>query len=169
MAGRTQGRESGFTAIELMVVIGIIIIIAALTIPTIAGLMRSTRLASSTNTCAAMIRTARALAIASSEIYCFELDDSGDPALVGVYDDFAAPPTYPKGRPNSEARLESDIAVSSPDGARLEFQPDGSARLDGQTVPIATYTVELAEEGGRTRRIRVKGLTGMVSITASGE
>ena len=163
MARAERDPERGFTMVELMVVLGIMIIVAALIIPTIGGLMRSSKLTSSANTCAAMMRAARSMAIASSQVYCFEFDAGTDPALVGVYDD-SPTAVHPKGQPHTEARMEHDIGLSSPNAIRLEFQPDGSARLDGQVVPIVAYTVELSAEGGKKRTVSVKGHTGLVRV-----
>ena len=156
MTARRQGTDAGFSAIELMVVIGVAILLAAITIPTIAGMMRSSRLTSSANSCAAMVRTARTMAIASSSVYCFQIDAADDPVVVGVYD----------GADNcrSEARLEDGIAAAASHAGRLEFQPDGSARLADDSVP-KEYFVQLSETEGRKRYVRVKGLTGRVKVT----
>jgi type II secretory pathway pseudopilin PulG len=147
---------------ELLVVIVIAVIIAAITIPTIAGMMRSTRLTSGANSAAGMLRSARSMAVASMEYhYCVfnsVTDPSGeDVAVMSVF-----------GRDlklRSETELPRGLTVTPSFAGRLEFHPDGSARLKGEDEPRASYDVVVENSGNRRRTVHVKGLTGLVTIT----
>lgn len=82
MAPGVREREGGggFTAIELLVVIFIVMIMAGITVPAVLRGVRRSRMRSAASQVASGLRRARNLAIASGEIYCANFHNP-DPLL----------------------------------------------------------------------------------------
>ncbi len=163
--------NGGFTLVEVMVVLLIGIIVAAISIPTVAGVMRSSRLSGSTISLAAMVRSARSRAISTMEVHCLEIVETGPPG-----EKIIEARVYPEGasgdpdRQVSSARLETGIVCEADPAPELilEFQPDGSARYDGVSTPFSLWEVKLAHDSDpdHVTSVQVRGLTGAVATTA---
>jgi len=92
---RPSPRESGFSMIELVVVVGLIVIMAAMAIPNIAGFIRNYRIRGAVQQVAGEIQTARNKAISrntnagvvfrimDSDSYRIWVTDNNDPAGLG--------------------------------------------------------------------------------------
>ena len=68
ISSRSTRPGSGFTLTELLVVMGIVIVLATLTVMGVRGIARSARLASATNSVMAALDNARALAMKTNTI-----------------------------------------------------------------------------------------------------
>ncbi len=68
MTGRGLGARGGFTLIELLVAMGVIAVLAVLTLMSMRGIANDARLASATNTVKAALDSARALAMKNNTV-----------------------------------------------------------------------------------------------------
>ena len=106
---------SGFTLLELLVVLAIAALAATLVVPNVPGLIGSNRLAAATDTTLAVLREARARAIAAGEAVAVEFDST-----TATYR-FA----------DKAQHISDDIAVEleSITGTRvsIRFYPDGAS------------------------------------------
>ena len=106
---------SGFTLLELLVVLAIAALAATLVVPNVPGLIGSNRLAAATDTTLAVLREARARAIAAGEAVAVEFDST-----TATYR-FA----------DRAQHISDDISVelATVSGARvsIRFYPDGAS------------------------------------------
>jgi type II secretion system protein H len=139
----------GFSLIELMVVLAIIMVLTAIIVPTIGPMRRQGRMRIGAATVAESLRLARSMAIAQSAAYSV---DSPDPYRFRVY-------------PGSEAYVSPNPVLetrSLPEGVVLEmiappsvsFQPDGSCSgivvvIRSLQPPIERRTIEAKAANGR--------------------
>jgi general secretion pathway protein H len=138
----------GFSLIELILVLAIMGMLAAVVIPSLPGALESARLKGSAGDVRAMLTLARTLAVseARSRSVVFDLG-SGE---FGVDGD-TRKGLLPEGIRLADVRLWE--ATADRGIARVRFHPDGSA--DEAEVAISA-------SGGGTVRIRVDPLTGIV-------
>lgn len=88
----SQGREEGFTAFELLIVVSVIGVLAAVGMPLFLELIETYRLNAATQQTGAEIRKVQSLAVSRGSVFGFHW--GGDP--------------NPTGRLNSEYRIERD-------------------------------------------------------------
>ena len=93
-ANRATGREQGFTAFELLIVVSAIAVLAAVSMPLFLELTQTYRLNSGTRQTVSEIRRVQSLAVSRGSVFGFHW--GGDPNLP------------PPGRLNSEYRIERD-------------------------------------------------------------
>jgi type IV fimbrial biogenesis protein FimT len=149
---RVAAPALGVGLAELVVALGIIAILAAVSAPTILDFLRNARVHATAEEVAAFLNQGRQLAIASGESVCvhalaaavrFHLGGCSGPAWTG-------PGTTASG----------DLTV--PEGIALEVNADPVFSALGNATPGATYTVRDLRSD-KTRRVRVAP-SGRVSI-----
>lgn len=182
-------REGGLTLIELLIVVGIIIAITALTIPDFRGFFSHARLRSDALRVATDLRRYRFVAVSYHLDYKFVFDLNRDLYAIKIYDgsewkeDIGPYPLHPQGfEPQSRSTL---AAVGSEDwdlgdGAPYIFLASDMIYLnDGQGSPIdppeivfhplgnadpsAGAVITLSDDEDEIT-IRVSGTTGHVSV-----
>lgn len=133
----TPPRESGFSLIELMIVVGLVAVLAGMTVPAIAGAMKQYELVTASQQVVSTIRSARLQAVARNMVLKVRFDFPGDGQYQVVDAAGAA-----VGRVQT---LDDGITF----GASTGVQFTTSGRI---AVPT---TVTLTNEGDQTRTISV--------------
>jgi prepilin-type N-terminal cleavage/methylation domain-containing protein len=144
--------EAGFTAAELMVVVGVIGLLAAISVASLVSFARASALRAGAEEMATVLHRARQLAIKDNTAVCvanagarvqLRIASCGGLAWVG---------------PGSDAggfiRLANNITVVSPRDVMFTYL--------GTATPAGTYTV-IHPQDGRSLRVNV-ALSGRVSI-----
>jgi len=141
-------RSRGFTLLELLVVLAIVALAAALVVPNIPSVIGATRLTTAAQVTGAFLREARALAIVEGVAVDFEIDPRS-----GAYR-FAdrAKSINPGVALVLTTMLPAGRAPGSPGVVR--FYPDGGA--SGAVIRL--------ERGGTLRVVAVDPLTGRVRV-----
>lgn len=139
----------GFSLIELVVVLAIIMILAAIIVPTIGPTRRQGKMRVGAATVAEALRLARSTAIAQSTPYSV---DSPDPYRFRVYPGSGA---YVSPSPVLETRsLPEGVTLESISPSSVSFQPDGSCSgivvvIRSLQPPIERRTIEAKAANGR--------------------
>jgi type IV fimbrial biogenesis protein FimT len=151
-------RERGFTLAELLVTIGIISLLLAVSWGRMQSVLRQHRLTSATNQITTHLRLARERSVAEGNDYIVTFriasndyqiwDDEGNDGLVGPLD---VRTVYPMA---DGVQLQSASFFAS---NRVTLQADGTAN--------ATGTVQIAN-GENSRTINVLASTGKVTVTS---
>lgn len=137
----------GFTLLELIVVLFLAGLVAALVVPSFSGTLESARLRSSAAEMRAALTLARTLAASGSRVRAVSFDvERGEYAVVGEERKYL----LPEGIRIASARVGTSAAVS--ELFRVRFFPDGSA--EGAEIVVASSA------GGRLR-VTVDPLTGI--------
>ena len=178
---RPRGRVEGFTLVELLVVLGIMTVVAAVVVPTAASGLGAHRCAASARTLLAHVRHARADAVALGRTVRLTVDlDAGTWIAERQGDPFTAPATWevapaPFGLLNTPAatvRLAAlrhgtpgrplDPAVEPVAGGQvaLEFRADGTATPHELWLAAGEATAA----GAPVLVVRCEGLTGHARI-----
>ena len=135
--------QSGFTLVELMVVIAVLAILATIAIPGFQGIVAQNRASSAANELLATLQLARSAAIAQSRpVTVRPIDEVGDWALGWVVE---------MGENDDPLRESPALrqSVSLDRAADVEFSSTGT--LAGQTLTPFVLTVESGP--GASRRI----------------
>ncbi len=137
--------QTGFTLLELLVVLTLATLLMAVVTPRFAALLPGAELKSYSRQTAALLRLARSQAIASGEEVILELDSEARYSRITGQ---KKPSSWP------EQIAVSFDGTANARGTDLVFYPDGSA--SGGTLQIA----------GRERRYRIEvhWLTGRISL-----
>jgi len=137
---RPSADTRGFTLVEMIVLIGIIGLIAAIAVPSFNGYLRANRLATTADQMAADMALARATAVAQGRIIRFDGDAAGytitDPG---------------DGRVIRDREFGGTVALAA--DASVNFFPWGAAE-------VAVLTLD---DGNDTRQVQVLP-TGMVEV-----
>ncbi len=149
---RRRSSSRAFTLVELLVVIGIIGIILATSVPALSGYATQVRLKTATREIVGLLLLARSLAISHHAPQSVVIDlEQGELSLDGATGDLAS----------RRVRLPPaiQIEVTESDGSersQVTFQPSGA--LAGRSISIAL------SNGKRTQTILVTGVTGAVLV-----
>jgi hypothetical protein len=175
MTARRQ-RRSGYTLMELLAVIAILIALGGILVPTLSGLGGDTKVKAGADAVCARLAEARAAAIEQGRAYRVAVSEDGtrlrvapdelefagfEPAEVEgagpviVEDDLPTPvtavPVLDEG---------AQVVVDEAGWIRVvTFLPDGTCRE-------ATAAVEVKEPGVHSMLVRVRGLTGATTCTS---
>jgi len=141
---RQRDNTAGFTLVELMVIIGIVGLIAAIGVPSFNGYMRANRVDTTADRIAADMALARSLAVSQGQVFRFAGDEDGYEITV----------------PSSGRVIQErvfDGAVSLTADVTVNFYPWGSA-------DAATLTLD---NGNEMRLIQVLP-TGLAEVETCG-
>lgn len=143
---RRAGR-AGFTLLELMVVLAILVVSTALVLPSLGPGIETLRLRAEARSIVALLRQARQLAVSQRRPHTVAIDP-GARAVVIQGAEAASPRTrHP---------LPGEVRLTAEEGEpSLTFTPRGTAR---ETVWV------LEGAGGRRYRIHVEAVTGRASL-----
>jgi prepilin-type N-terminal cleavage/methylation domain-containing protein len=148
-----NSRERGFTLVELSVVALIIVVLAAVAVPSFAGFWQASQARNCIWQVAALAHTARDYAICHAVRVALEYDEAqGQFRIAAESDPNAAPGTVPDAVERVALSVEGREA--DPDWP-VVFFPDGQA-LDAQIVlegPQGAWSVDIAPLTGRARVI----------------
>jgi type IV fimbrial biogenesis protein FimT len=155
---KTPGsKERGFTLPELLIVIVLLGIMAAIAIPVWWGVVESRNVDSAANQVAADLRLAHTRASNRLETWTFEVD-STNPASYRI-------------RSAGEVRdrsLPDGTRLSSGAVARVEFSSRGTATpFNGAGSQLATSPIEVtvsAADGGQPRAVEINRATSRVEV-----
>jgi len=144
-----MNEESGFTLIELMVVIGIVAVLTAIAVPSFIGRLPARRLESAANDVNSAIRVARLSAVKknTSAILQFDVDDES--YLITV-----AGSTVKSGKMPAGVDLQ-DVFLSN----QSTPAPGGLIMFDSRGFATPPVDIVLQNTAGTTRTIQVN-LTG---------
>lgn len=153
--------NSGFQLVELLVVVALITILAAIGVPAIVGQMSHLRLSRSTRDMATELNAARLRAIAQNTKYrvSFTFPDS---YLLQKWD--KASGTWVNETSHTTRTVESGISIISPGASFItEFYPNGTAR-DGSGGSPSSICIDNPAKAGDRMKITVTGSTGMITV-----
>lgn len=142
------------TLVELLVVLGIIGMILAISVPGLSGYAKNLRLKTSTRQIVGLISLARSLAISTREDHAVVVDP--EQQRVSVVNQVSGDTLEQMVRLPSSVTVEMVVGGEPAPEAALVFRPTGS--LNGRTV-----TLTLADRDKR-HTITVSGITGSVSV-----
>src|SRR5215831_7592219 len=80
-------RQTGFSMLEIMVVVAILLIVAALAVPMMSRTIANYRLDAGGHSTASLIQQARLLAVKTNQVYYVNTDTSGTPNFVYIRQD----------------------------------------------------------------------------------
>lgn len=169
-----RGPRQGYTLLEVLVVLALLVIIGMIIMPSISGLSGNTRVEAGADQVRGRLADARSLAIEQSMPYRVSINPTSNRIRVA--------PLVPMTGSNSEGGT-GPVTIEEPlsEGVTARVLPSGEQpvqEVDGwQTV--ATYLqdgtcqeihslVEISEPGSRPMQVQVRGLTGGVDILSGG-
>ena len=141
-------RSAGFTLLELLIVLAVVALAAALVVPNVPGFLGNNRVIAAADTMLAFIREARARAIVRGTTVDLEVDPT-----TGAYRFADRAETIDRG-------IAIDLTASLPAGRAkgslgiVRFYPDGAA--SGGVIRLAG--------SGRARTLTVDALTGRIRV-----
>ena len=150
-----RGSRRGFSLTELAVVLGVLILAAAIIFPSIGALKRQGRLRVGAATVAESLRTARSLAIAQSAAYSV---DSPTTSQIRIYPGSAA---YASGPVYRVETLPRGVLRESMAPAFVSFQPDGSLAQTGDLAVVIRDEQPKPDK----RTITVKAASGRIAVS----
>ncbi len=146
----------GYTIIEMLTVLFIIVIVAALVAPGLGQLMKRSKVSASVAAVEGVLRTARTLAITRNDVYHVRTHIEGGEtwaSVVWLADEsqrYLAEPAWTSGETVESIRLEEKTRLTS--ASSLFFWPDGSASQE----TVFTVEVEDPDEHDEPQSIRVR-------------
>ena len=175
---RESGRRSGFSMLELMLVLAIVIVVAALAVPAVQGTVSNQAIVSGTDRVRVAMGKARVKAIRAGEVYAFFYQREGqwfdvaplaDHSQLTSQQSGGAPLSIQDRELNdnwlprqvqfaageTELDSRSDAAMESSNAPSVDailFYPDGTSQ-DARLV--------LQDERGRLMAVELRGLTGL--------
>jgi type II secretory pathway pseudopilin PulG len=171
---RSRRLSQGFTIIEMVVVILIVMILVGMAVPAVTAGVRSSKLREAASETATAFRRARSMAIAAGEIYSAQpapLPGDPDRYQVTIHkarDDGTPDASFPAGGlmlPSGVKFIEEGPASLG----KLIFLPDGTIAGDGFTTPNEVWIVHEDESPpyyGRPHYvISFRPLTGRIEVS----
>ena len=167
-------RRAGFTLVEVMAVMAVLVILAAVLGPTLTGMNRGTRVKAAADTIRARANDARAAAVGGNKTYRLAL--SSDNSQLRIAPDDEAFDTQATTDDDAEKPI---VAVEAfPPGVAVRLIPTGSLAPVADSagwVRAATFladgtcredqvVLEVRELGVTPYWVRIRGLTGGTSI-----
>lgn len=171
---RHMPRRAGYTLLEMIVVLAVLIVIGSVVLPTIAGLTGNTRVLGAADGVKARLLEARLNAMDQGRPYLFSISEDGTKMRVSPDENVEGELTA-EGVPIPGIVVDEDLPADvtlkqvqpgdlPPVGATADgylilatFQPDGTCTADSPDIHV--------QENGVTGMIvRVRGLTGAVSL-----
>jgi Tfp pilus assembly protein FimT len=151
----------GYSLMELVVVLGIIIVLAAMIVPTVGPMRRQGRMRVGAATVAESLRLARSLAVSQSVYYCVDFDPVATPQQIIVFQGV----TGSKASPERVDRLPEGVRFqgATPADGLVLFNPDGSCS--------GNFTVKIRNADSAPgipmdeRTIAVTAASGRVSVS----
>ena len=142
--------QKGITLLELIIVMAIIAIGAALTTPNIGGWLTSLRLRSATRDVASILRVAQIKAVSTNTQYQVVFDTANDDYIMQYQDTSGV--WVPEGETQT---LPTGVKFNTTFGNTATFLPNATA---------TNGDITLNNSKGTTKRIRLLGLTGRIKI-----
>lgn len=170
-------RRSGYTLLEILCVIAVLVILGAVILPTLSGMFRDTRVKAAADLVRGHAADARTRAIEDGRSYQLFASPDGRRIRIGP-DDSEQPEQSSSGQPAPVLVRESDL----PDAVTLmpimtgdETQTSGSTNgwnklvtfLPDGTCRESMAQFDLQEDGVIPLRVTIRGLTGMVNVVPS--
>ena len=186
---REAGRRSGFSLLELMLVLAIMVVVAALAVPAVQGTIASQAIVSGTDRVRIAMGQARVQAIRSGKVFAFYYQRNGQRFDVAPLEDFSRFSGQQNGRPpvSVQARDISDnwlprevrfVAGQTQLDSRSETAKEASGASSMDAVlfyPDGTSQdakIHLQDQQGRTMAVELRGLTGLaksVRVVSNGQ
>jgi prepilin-type N-terminal cleavage/methylation domain-containing protein len=143
----------GFSLIELVVVLAILLVLMAALLPIIGPLRRRGRLNVASSVVAGALRTARSMAIARSAVYSVEFETAGDLDEARIYS-------------GSGSKLKADLVEQLPrDHSIYSCTPATAIRFDPDGTCRGTYSIKVRSPDGREHTVTVSAASGYVKVT----
>lgn len=142
------------TLVELVVVMGVIAIIAGLSVPALTSYAKQVRLKTAARQVVGLVSLARSLAISAHEAYAVVIDPGAQ--TISVVQSSSGEALEQAVRVPKGVTVSLEIGGASSSATELVFQPTGA--LSGRTTTI------LLAEGIRQHRITVTGATGAITV-----
>ena len=174
MARRRRHARLGYTLLEMLVVLAVLLIIGAIILPTLSGLTGNTKVKGAADAVKARLLEARQNAMEQGRPYVFAVSPDGTKLHVGP-DDTVAGEVSADGQPVPGVEIEEDLPseivvkliltggqMSGATTAKgytvvATFQPDGTCTEDSPDMQVQ-------ENGFTGVVVKVRGLTGAVSL-----
>lgn len=167
-------RRAGYTLIELMVVLAVILLLGAVVSTTLSGNSGNTKVKAAADDATGLIATARSHAIEEGRSYRLAVSQDGtklrvtldDPSAAAQTDDADAAKPFVQ-----EIQLPTDVTVvpTNPGTSDAEgwvrlatFQQDGTCRED-------LVDFEIREVGVNPLVVQIRGLTGHTTVNPAGK
>jgi len=168
-----HSRRAGYTLLEMLVVLALLILIGSILLPTITGLAGNTRMLGAADAVKARLMEARLSAMDQGRPYQFSISEDGTKMRVSP-DEAVEGEVTANGQPLPGITINEDMPAEvfikqvqtgdvpvggTADGYLIlaTFQPDGTCAADSPDIHV--------QENGITGVIvRVRGLTGAVSL-----
>ena len=151
--------QKGVTLIELLTVMVIIAIGAALTTPNMGGWLTSLRLRSATREVVSMMRVAQIKAVSSNILYRVTFDTANNKYFLENSQDSGITWT----REGEDQTLPTGVNFNTTFGNTATFSPNSTASDAGGNV-ILNGNITLNNPKGSTKGVRLSGLTGRIKI-----
>jgi prepilin-type N-terminal cleavage/methylation domain-containing protein len=150
----------GFSLIEMVVVLGILILLAAMIVPTIGPMRRQGRMRVGAATVAEALRLARSLAITYSTVYKIDFETATDPDEVRIYSG-----TGDKDHYDRLEKLPADVQFQGlpPANGAVCFYPDGSC--SGNFTVRVQDAKAVAGTQKDDRSIEIKAASGRIAVS----
>lgn len=144
--------KSGFTILESVIVLGIIVVIVGMSIPLLSRFSQSSSINSASNNISSILRTARSYAISRNNNYSVNFDTASVPNAVWISDSLG----NIVGRRHNLPKTVSIANITFQNNI-VTFRPTGG--ISGNSG-----SVSLTDSGGLTKQITVINTTGRVKI-----
>ena len=184
MGRSTKNSQSGFSLIEMLIVVGIVVIVSAIAVGTLQSTVRDSHVNSAYMTTLTTMRQARETAIAQRRTYILTFVAPGTitvaPQVAGTGSlnltatlpsdvSFDAEPTIPNsvatvpdgiGLGASTGAIDFDVNVGAGGSSVIYFWPDGSARDVAGNLNDGVVYIARPGQLPTSRAITLRGLTG---------